>query len=204
MKNQTTRTMALVRMALLVAVELIMAVTPLGYLRTAGLEISFLMVPVALGGILLGPLAGAVLGGVFGVSSFLAAFSSAFGAPLLALNPFYTFVVCFVPRVLAGWLPGLLVRVMTKNPQKSKLPAFAAASLAAPVLNTVLFMAALLLFFYNSQPLQAIATALGTSNVIAFFGAFVGVQGLIEAGVCFAICLPLSVALNKVIKTDPN
>ena len=34
MKNQTTRTMALVRMALLVAVELIMAVTPLGYLRT--------------------------------------------------------------------------------------------------------------------------------------------------------------------------
>ena len=85
MKNQTTRTMALVRMALLVAVELIMAVTPLGYLRTAGLEISFLMVPVALGGILLGPLAGAVLGGVFGVSSFLAAFSSAFGAPLLAL-----------------------------------------------------------------------------------------------------------------------
>ena len=131
MKNQTTRTMALVRMALLVAVELIMAVTPLGYLRTAGLEISFLMVPVALGGILLGPLAGAVLGGVFGVSSFLAAFSSAFGAPLLALNPFYTFVVCFVPRVLAGWLPGLLVRAMTKEPQKSKLPAFAAASLAA-------------------------------------------------------------------------
>ncbi len=204
MKTQTTRTMALVRLALLVAIELIMAVTPLGYLRTAGLEISFLMVPVTLGAILLGPLAGAVLGGVFGMSSFLAAFSSAFGAPLLALNPFLTFVVCFVPRVLAGWLPGLLVRAMAQNPQKSKLPAFAAASIVAPLLNTVLFMSALLLFFYNSQPLQAIAAALGTSNVIAFFGAFVGVQGLVETGVCFAICLPLSVALTKVIKTDPN
>ena len=52
--------------------------------------------------------------------------------------------------------------------------------------------------------MQAIAAALGTSNVIAFFGALVGVQGLVEAGVCFAICLPLSVALIKVIKTDPN
>jgi hypothetical protein len=29
---------------------------------------------------------------------------SPFGAALLAINPIYTFILCLVPRILAGWL----------------------------------------------------------------------------------------------------
>ncbi len=63
-KNQSVRNMT--QMALLMAITLVMAYTPLGYLRTPLLSVSFLTVPVAIGAILMGPAAGAVLGTIFG------------------------------------------------------------------------------------------------------------------------------------------
>lgn len=48
----------LVQLALLVAVELVMTYTPLGYLHVGPLSITFLMIPVVLGSILAGPSAG--------------------------------------------------------------------------------------------------------------------------------------------------
>ena len=64
----------LVQLGLLTAIVILMAFTPLGYLRTAGLEITFIMIPVIVGAILLGPGAGALLGGVFGLTSFVQCF----------------------------------------------------------------------------------------------------------------------------------
>lgn len=49
-------------MALLVAIILLMAFTPIGYIKTAGLEITLIVVPVAVGAVTLGPTAGAILG----------------------------------------------------------------------------------------------------------------------------------------------
>lgn len=54
----------------LVAIILIMAFTPLGYIKTVGIEITLIVVPVAVGAVTLGPTAGAILGGVFGFASF--------------------------------------------------------------------------------------------------------------------------------------
>ncbi len=70
----------LVEMALLVAIILLMAFTPIGYIKTAGLEITLIVIPVAVGAVTLGPAAGAILGGVFGITSFIQCFGmSAFG-----------------------------------------------------------------------------------------------------------------------------
>ena len=100
MKKQTN-VRYLVQLSLLAAIELVMAYTPLGYLRVFALEITFLMVPVTLGAILLGPAAGAVLGGVFGLTSFATCFSvSGFGDVLLSINPVFTFLVCVPTRIL--------------------------------------------------------------------------------------------------------
>ena len=60
--NRSSRTVKLVEMALLVAIILILAFTPLGYIKTLGLEITLIVVPVTIGAIILGPLGGAVLG----------------------------------------------------------------------------------------------------------------------------------------------
>ena len=45
----------LTELSLLVAITLVMAYTPLGYLKTPVLNLSFLTVPVAIGAMLLGP-----------------------------------------------------------------------------------------------------------------------------------------------------
>ena len=70
MTKKKFSTKFLVEMALLVAIILIMAFTPLGYIKTAGIEITLIVVPVAVGAVTLGPVAGAILGGVFGLASF--------------------------------------------------------------------------------------------------------------------------------------
>ena len=99
MKNK--KTLEMVQMAVLIAIILIMAITPLGYLRTGGLEISLMTVPVVIGAMSVGPGCGAVLGLAFGLTSFYQCFGmSVFGAALLNINPFLTFLVCVPTRAL--------------------------------------------------------------------------------------------------------
>ena len=62
----------LVEMALLVAIILLMAFTPIGYIKTAGLEITLIVIPVAVGAVTLGPAAGAILGGGIHISGMCA------------------------------------------------------------------------------------------------------------------------------------
>ena len=62
-------TKQLVEMALLTAIIILLAFTPIGYIRTLGLEITLIVVPVTVGAVTLGPSAGAVLGAVFGITS---------------------------------------------------------------------------------------------------------------------------------------
>lgn len=199
--KSNTRIQHLTQLALLAAVELVMAYTPLGYLRTLGLEISFLMIPVTLGAILIGPSAGAVLGGIFGLTSFGTCFgASPFGAVLLSISPVLTFLVCVPTRILAGWLAGLVFRGLAPGKDGPRLFAFGAASLAGPVLNTAVFMSALTLCFYRTDYIQGIAQSLGAANPLTFVLLFVGVQGLVEAAVGFAACTIVSKAVYKYLR----
>lgn len=193
MNSRKTTTM--VQLALITAIIILMAFTPLGYIRTPGLEITLLVVPVTAGAIIMGPMAGAVLGGVFGVTSFIQCFGwSPFGTALLGISPVGTFIVCLVPRVLMGWLAGLIFTGLKRN-EKTRRISHGVASLAGPLLNSILFMGTLVLIFYNTDFIQGIATTLGTKSIFSFVIAFVGINGLIEAGVCFV----LGIAVTKTV-----
>ena len=199
MNKNKFSTKYLVEMALLVAIILLMAFTPIGYIKTAGLEITLIVVPVAVGAVTLGPTAGAILGGVFGITSFIQCFGmSQFGALLLGINPFLTFLVCVPTRILMGWLTGLIFAALYKSPAKKF--SYYVASLACPLLNTFFFMGFLCLFFYNTDYIQGIVSSLGVSNPVVFVAAFVGVQGLIEAGFCFVVGSIVSKALSVALK----
>ena len=188
MSNETKRgkytVQDLVRVSVLVAIMLLLEVTGLGMIKTAGLEITILMVPVIVGAIVMGPAAGAVLGGVFGCISFWECFGrSQFGAVLLGINPIYTFLVCVPTRILAGWLCGLAFKGLNKL-DKTNLWSFGAAGLIGALCNTVLFMTTLCLCFYNTEFIQGFVQQMGSANPFMFVVAFVGINGLIEAGVC--------------------
>ena len=196
MKNKNT--LFLTQLALLVAVSLVLAYTPLGYLNIGPLAVSFMMVPVALGAVLLGPVGGAVLGAVFGLTSFAQCFGAApFGAALLAISPIATFMVCVPTRLLAGLLPAFLFKGIYKSdaPALRKNIVFFGTCLLAAVLNTVFFMGGLVLCFYNTEYIQGFVAALGASNPFMFVALFVGIQGVIEA----LVCCVLSGILTRVL-----
>ncbi len=175
----------MVQLSVLIAIMLFLELTGLGMIKTAGLEITIMLVPVIVGAIVMGPAAGALLGGVFGLISFWECFGkSSFGVVLLGINPIYTFLVCVPTRILAGWLCGLAFKALSKV-DKSRLWSFGAAGLCGALCNTVFFMTTLCLCFYHTEFIQNIVQALGSANPFLFVIAFVGVNGLIEAIVCF-------------------
>ena len=105
----------MVILAVLIALTLVMALTPLGYLKIGALSISFLCIPIAIGATVLGPTAGLILGTLFGITSFVQCFGmDTFGTAMLSINWFYTFIICVVARALMGWFTGLIAKGLGK------------------------------------------------------------------------------------------
>ena len=189
------KTLWLVETALLAAVVILMSFTPLGYLKTAGVEITFIMISVVIGAITLGPAAGAILGGLWGVTSFIQCFGmSAFGTALLGINPVLTFIVCVPTRILAGWLSALIFVAFKKllGEKKAKFIGSPIASLAVALINTALFVTLVIVLFGNSEYISGMRGGMG---FVQFFAAFVGLNGVIEAAVTFVVGGAISTAL---------
>lgn len=187
------------RLTLNAVLAAIVAVVSFLPLRTLGLEITFSMIPVAIGAIVLGPASGAFLGGVFGVVSFLQCLGySSFGATLFAINPVFTFLTCVPTRILAGMLAGLIFRAVPKK--KSDSAATATAAVCAPILNTLFFMGTLTVCFYNTEYIQGFAELLNATNPINFILLFVGMNGIVEIICGFALALPISKVIRRVVK----
>lgn len=185
MENTTSRTrlIQMAQLAILIAIMFIFAFTPLGYLKIGLIEITFMVLPVAIGAIILGPAAGAVLGAVFGLTSFIQCFGmSTFGVFLLSLNPILTFITCMVPRVLCGWFSGVLFRAMQKF-DKTRVISYFVASLSTALLNTLFFMTAIVVFFWHNDSFIATMTEwkLPTDSLWIFLVTFVGLNGVVEA-----------------------
>lgn len=193
----------LTQTAILTAIIFLMSFTPIGYLKVGFVEITFLVIPVAVGAILLGPAAGTFLGFMFGVSSFIQCFTgSVFGAALLSINPVFTALFCIVPRTLMGFLASVIFRGMYKATKKGNISC-AVASLSASVLNTLLFILFLILFFGRSDYISTMMqTTFNTDSILLFSLLFVGWNGLIEAITCTVIGFGISAVLLKLMKTN--
>ncbi len=196
--SSQAKTKYMVQLALMVAITLIMALTPLGYIKLPGISMSFLAVPVSVGAVMLGPLGGAICGAAFGITSFSSGLTGTF-APLAMANIAGFFCMTVVARVLEGLITGFIFKALrsTKGTQKAS---FFIASLATPLLNTLFFMSSMVIFFYNTELIQGFVTALGAKNPLMFVILMVGVQGAVEAVVCTIVGTAVSTALYKVFK----
>lgn len=186
----------LVLLGMLTAVLIIMSYTPLGYLNIGPLAITLNVIPVALAAISLGPVGGAVMGAVFGLTSFLQCIgiggTSAMGAILFGISPVLAFIQRFVPRVLMGLLTGLIYKAISKN-GKPKIACFV-TGLCAALINTVLFMGALVLLFGNTDYVQELMDG---KNVIVFICTFVGINAVFEMIASTFITGAIGTALKK-------
>jgi len=189
-------TKRLVLLAMLTGIILVMSFTPLGYLNIGPLAISLNMIPVAIGAVALGPTGGAFLGAVFGITSCLQCVgiggTSQMGMLLFEISPVLTIVQRLVPRILAGWLSGWIY-LGVKKAAGSTWSGFVTGFCAA-LLNTVLFMLALILLFRNTEYLQGL---IGGRNILVFICTFVGVNAVVEMLASTAAVGAVSTALTK-------
>ncbi len=177
-RKQTIKTIAV--LGILIGLTVLMAFTPIGYLRVGAVSISFLMIPVAVGAIAKGPWAGALLGTVFGITSFVQCFGmDPFGTFLAQKNVVFTFIMCVVCRALAGFLAGLVYKIVSKLVKNMPVRA-SVTGLFAALFNTVLFVGALILLFGKGTVSEA--TGIDPSiGIIALFATIVGVNAIFEA-----------------------
>ena len=189
------KALILTQNAILTALIVLMAFTPIGYLQLGVVKMTFIMVPVAVGAITLGEKSGAFLGLVFGITSFMLCFGlDLFGTTLFGINPVYTFIMCIVPRVLMGYLCGVVYKLIAR---KKKKFALVFASFLAPVLNTTFFMSLLLLFFGKSDYIMGIRNG---AELLPFLVAFVGLNGVMEIVTTTVIAPPVASVVKKAIK----
>ena len=192
MSNTSTK----VREITLAAIILLMAFTPLGYLRVGPVSITFLVIPVVIGGMTLGPVRGGFLGAVFGATSFAQCFmGDPFGAALVALSPLATAMACFVPRILIGVVAGLLFPALLKVSRSHAL-AFIVTAVAGTLTNTVLFVGMVVGFFQNSY--------FGGSPFWTIFAGFFTLNVALELAVGVAVSAALSAVLTRFVLNAPR
>jgi len=115
---------------------------------------------VVLTAILEGPLSGAILGLVWGLLSMISSFTGASAMAVAFMNP----LISVVPRVLVGFLSGLLFHVMRRS-RAAWIPAVVGAFGA--VVNTVLVLGGIFVFGLMIETMGAASeimkAALGTT-----------------------------------------
>lgn len=197
-QNQIERTQKLVQTAMLAAVELLFAFTPLGYLHVGIIEITFMTIPIAIAATTVGPVASVLLSLIFGVSSFIQCFGmSAFGVLCFSISPWKTAFLCIVPRLLMGVLTGYLFRWL-KTTVKSLL-AFTLTSLSAALFNTLFFVLSFFALF-RTATLDfggGVVCEISAMNLAQVFALLAGVNGLVEVGACTVLSTAVGKALER-------
>lgn len=138
-RSQKQRVLYLVQMALLTAI--IMALHFSGVAIPAfGTKISLVLIPIALGAMLLGPVAGAILGFVYGATVFVTLgvmHMDLFTGFLFDNTPVAAALICTIKTTAAGFVAGLVYRMLVKK--NILLAVFVTAALV-PTINTGIFV----------------------------------------------------------------
>lgn len=204
--NQTTHW--LVQLALLTALMVAMDMTGLAMIPLPGQYASIATVPVAVGAMLLGPVAGGILGGVMGFISFFNAVRTGFatltlagysGAALVGLS----LANSLLPRVAMGFLTGWIFR-LAKKLDKGNILCYYIGGLVAPLTNTILYMSILIAILLHAPTLEAALSpelmVAFRENILLFAAAYVGVQALIEAVLGCVISGSICKILHRILK----
>lgn len=203
MKREKKDTRWMAGVALLAAIIILLANTPLGMIQLPVIKATTVHIPVILGGILFGPLAGGILGGVFGLCSLISntmaptlvsfAFSpflSTTGLPG-ACKAIWVSVGCrCLIGIAAGWLWVLLSR--TKIRQEIALPVI---GFAGSMVNTILVMGSIYLLFAKEY---ASVREVGMNAVWGLILGTIVSAGIPEAAAAAVLVLAIGKVLLKV------
>lgn len=180
-KGMSTET--LVMLSLLTALVALLSYMG-GFIKIGGLaSISLTLIPVVLGAALYGPYAGAWLGAVSGVVFFMTAdavfwFGLSIGGTVLTV---------LIKGACAGLAAGYVYKLLEG---KNKYLAIMVAAIAAPVVNTGIFIIGCLIFFIGAVRDMAAGAGMGVGGYLIV--GFVGLNFVFELIVNIALAPALS------------
>ena len=202
MKAKKHDTKWLVSVALMAAIVVVLANTPLGLIPLPITKATTVHIPVIIGAILLGPSAGAILGAVFGICSMISntmtpALTSFAFSPFLsttgisgAIKAIWVSVGCrILIGLLSGWLWLLLKRI-----KKKQMVWLAVTGFFGSMVNTISVMGSIY-FLFAEQYAEAKEVA-----ITAVWGLIMGtitVSGIPEAIIAAVLVAVIGRALLK-------
>ncbi|MCF2670773.1 MAG: ECF transporter S component [Clostridiales bacterium] len=196
----------LAQMALLTALMLVMAFTPLGYIPLPFMNATTMHIPVIIGACLLGPKMGAVLGGLFGLTSVFKAtitpnITSFVFTPFYSLNPQFSgswksLIVAIVPRILIGLLAGLAYQALRKAVHNETV-SLAISGFIGSMVNTIGVMGLIYLLFGDQY---AAAGGVEPDLLLGVIMGVVGMNGVPEALIAAVLTAAVCKALLAVGK----
>ncbi len=162
------------------------------YFRIGTISLSFVLVPIVIGGILTGVIGGTILGFIFGVITLVMGIVGAeqFTFILFSDHPFLTILTCVIKGSAAGFMSGFVYKLL--KDKNLTLSTFA-ASAVAPIVNTGLFIVGA---FCMADTLNSNFVAENSNVVYFIFIGCAGINFLIE----LAINLVLAPSVCKIIK----
>ena len=164
MNNSNGKTRRLAGLALFTAIVVVLQLLG-SFIKVGPFAVSLVLIPIVVGAAVYGVSAGAWLGFVFGVVVTIAVVTGADqgGYIMFSARPVMTVLVCLIKGTAAGLVAGALYRAIGK---KHALAGVIVAAAAAPVVNTGLFVLAMVLFF---QPqLQALGRRHGCRDLYRY------------------------------------
>lgn len=205
MENKKRDTKWMVSVALMAAIIIVLASTPLGMIQLPIIKATTVHIPVIIGAILLGPMAGAILGAVFGVCSLI---SNTMAPTLLsfAFSPFMSTTgiagalkavwISVGCRILIGVAAGWLWRLLCKM-KLNQLIALPIVGFVGSMVNTVTVMGSIYLLFAQQY---AEAREVGVTAVWGLIMGTVTASGVPEAIAASLLVLALGKVLLNVFK----
>lgn len=206
-KTRKQKILFITQLAVLMAIEVIMCFTPMiGTIKIipGSVEATISFLPAIIGSIVLGPVAGSILGGVAGTCSFIYwTFIEPGNLSAMMFTPFHAFpvysywtlVICFIPRILTGLLPGLIFKYGKKIVKNDYLRT-GISCVVASLTNTLLVLFGTY-FLWGKE----YGAALGMDYNALLMAVFtiIGTNGLAEVLFTTIVGIPLSKALLVVI-----
>ena len=204
--NKTKKdTRWLTSVALMAAIVILLANTPLGMIQLPIIKATTVHIPVIVGAILLGPLAGAVLGGVFGVSSLI---SNSMAPTLLsfAFSPFMSMTgfpgaikavwISIGCRIMIGVIAGWFW-ILMKKLKVNHLIALPVTGFVGSMVNTVFVMGSIYILLAREY---AQVKNVGVEAVLGLVMGTVTASGIPEAIAAAVLVAVIGKVLLKVVE----
>lgn len=160
-KTIKQRTLKLVQLAILLAVTVVLQY--IGNFIPLVTGINLTLIPLVVGAALLGPAGGTILGLTCGVMTLMTPMAQG----IMNFSPVMALLICLGKTGLAGFAAGWIYRLLAK---KNKHAGIAVASVAAPIINTGVFVCGCSLLLEHFRVSQDFGVLPAETTVAGFFG----------------------------------